>query len=107
MIFPLFPWPSSSPLQLNSCFPYMPRFHVDIHLIRWTNHLIFLLSSILVTSSWYSIPLIWLLLILSPSVFQVHFLQYLISAPVTLPSCFVNTVLLCEPQSSVGRRKVL
>lgn len=76
-------------------------------LIRWPNHLSFLLSTILVTSSWFSIPLIWLLLTLSPPVFQEHFLKYLISAPVNLPSCLLNIVLLYEPQSSAGRQAVL
>jgi hypothetical protein len=76
-------------------------------LIWWPNHLSFLLSTILVTSSWFNIPLIWLLLILSHSVFQVHFLKYLISVLVNLPPWLVNIVLLYEPQSSTGRQTVL
>jgi hypothetical protein len=50
------------------------------------NHLSTRLSTILVTRSWLSIFLIWLFLILSLLIFPLHFLKYLISAPVILIS---------------------
>ena len=72
-------------------------------LIRCPNHLSSLLSTILVTGSWFCIPLIWLFLILSLLVFPMHFLMHLISVPVILLSCFVNVVHISQPQNSAER----
>ena len=121
LVLPFFPSSASSytpptlslfflfQLQLNSCFPYVPRLRVAFHPNYVSQHLTFLLSIVLVASSWFTVPLTWLLLILSPPVLQPHFLKYLISAPVTLHVLLrlVNIVLLYEPQNSAGRQTVL
>jgi hypothetical protein len=66
VLFPFCPWLSSSSCPLNSFFPILAETScLPSILFRCPNHLNSLLSTILLSGSWFSIPLIWLFVIMS------------------------------------------